>query len=367
LTLIASQICETPIALISFIYKERQWIKSNIGLDSVNTHRDLTFCGHAINEPSDVMIVPDARVDVRFQDNPSVIGKPNIVFYAGVPLKNNDGLPLGTICVLDHKPRELSKQQINSLKALSEQTMKLLELRLNKKELEKALVDLEKKNLALERFAYIAAHDLKSPLNNISGLTDLFIDSYQEVIDEEGIQIVSMIKSSTLKLKELINSLLDYSKSNVINKQEDTIIDVALLEKEIAAIFVFQSSCVISFKSNVKQFVTNKQALEQILINLLTNAIKYNDKDNIEIEIEIVELYDKYQFKVTDNGPGILKEHQEMIFEIFEVFSAVDRFGVKGNGIGLATVKKMVEALGGTITVDSAMGKGTVFTFTLAR
>ena len=103
------------------------------------------------------------------------------------------------------------------------------------------------------------------------------------------------------------------------------------------------------------------------MINLLTNAIKYSDKENIEIEIEILELSDKYQFTVTDNGPGILKEHQEIIFEIFEVLSSVDRFGVKGNGIGLATVKKMVEALGGTISVASEMGNGTTFTFTLAR
>ena len=367
LTLIASQICETPIALITFIDQDRQWFKSHPGLSISETARDYSFCGHAINDSKNVFIVPDARADIRFHDNPIVTGQPNVVFYAGIPLRNEGGLPLGTICVIDHKPRELSKEQIIALKALSEQTMKLLELRFNKNELENALLDLEKKNLALERFAYVAAHDLKSPLDNISGLTDLFIDSYQEVIDTEGIQIVSLIKSSTLKLKELIDSLLDYSKSNVMNKQQDTIIDVESLKKEITAIFVFQASCVISFKSNVNQLVANKQAIEQILINLLTNAIKYSDKENIEIEIEILELSDKYQFTVTDNGPGILKEHQEIIFEIFEVLSSVDRFGVKGNGIGLATVKKMVEALGGTISVASEMGNGTTFTFTLAR
>ena len=136
LTMIASQICETPIAQIVFIEDERQWVKSTIGLGSADTPRDLTFCGHAINDPNNFMIVPDARNDVRFQDNPLVIGQPNIVFYAGVPLKSRQGLPLGTICVIDHKPKILSPIQIKSLKALSEQAMKLLELRLNKQELE---------------------------------------------------------------------------------------------------------------------------------------------------------------------------------------------------------------------------------------
>ncbi len=103
------------------------------------------------------------------------------------------------------------------------------------------------------------------------------------------------------------------------------------------------------------------------MINLVTNAIKYNDKENIQIEIEIIEQNDFYKIVVGDNGPGILKEHQKAIFEIFEVGSKVDRYGVKGNGIGLATVKKIVEDLGGLITIESEMGKGSKFKFTLAR
>ena len=88
LALIASQICETPIAQIVFIDKERQWVKSTVGIDGVIVPRDLTFCGHAINEPSNLMVVPDARTDARFQDNPAVIGQPKVVFYAGVSLVN---------------------------------------------------------------------------------------------------------------------------------------------------------------------------------------------------------------------------------------------------------------------------------------
>jgi signal transduction histidine kinase len=367
LTMIASQICETPIANIVFIDKERQWVKSTIGLDSADTPRDLTFCGHAINDANNVMIVPDARSDIRFQDNPLVIGQPNIVFYAGVSLRTNEGLPLGTICVIDHKPKILSPAQIESLKALSEQVMRLLELRLNKLKLEEALASLEKRNTALERFAYVAAHDLKSPLANIAGLTNLFNDSYGENLGSEGLEIINLIQSSSVKLKDMIDSLLDYSKSNTVEKEKYTKINITLLEKEISDIFAFHKNCNIKFKSDFAFIITNKSGLEQILLNLLTNAIKYNDKDTISIEVEFFEDVDNYKIIVSDNGPGILEENQEIIFEIFEVASKVDRFGLKGNGIGLSTVKNVVEALGGTIKVESEMGKGTTFIFTLAR
>ena len=310
-------------------------------------------------------MVPDARNDIRFHDNPAVIGKPNVVFYAGVPLINKAGTPLGTICVIDTKPKVLTEAQIQSLKVLSEQAMKLLELRLNKLQLEKTLEELQKKNEELERFAYVAAHDLKSPLANISGLSDYFIEAYGEVIDEDGLEIIQLIKSSSKKLKQLIESLLAYSKSNTIEKVTSTEIVIDELNKEFNNLFAFNTNCTIQFTSELSKIYTNKTALDQILINLIGNAIKYNDKENIEINIQISKIERFYEVIVSDNGPGILKEDQSAIFKPFTVVAAVDRFGNKGNGIGLATVKKMVETLGGTISVSSRARQGAVFTFTL--
>ncbi|MFV8269377.1 sensor histidine kinase [Flavobacterium sp. GT2N3] len=367
LTLIASQICGTPIALITFVDEERQWFKSHTGFDVSETPRDYSFCAHAINDPENIFIIPDARNDVRFHDNPIVAGQENVIFYAGVPLTNEEGMPLGTICVIDHKPKVLTPDQIRSLKALSVQTMKLLELRLKKLQLEKTLEALEKKNQELERFAYIAAHDLKSPLANISGLSDVFIDNYNEIIDEDGKEIIHLIKTSSSKLREMIDSLLAYSKSNILEKENNSEVSISVLEKELSNLFIFKNNCSIKFKSNVSFLFINKTAIEQILINLVTNAIKYNDKENIEIEIEVIEESDCYKIAVSDNGPGISKEFHNVIFDIFEVVSTVDRYGVKGNGIGLATVKKIVEAFDGTINVESEMGKGSKFMFTLSR
>src|SRR3954469_4554486 len=109
LTSIAAEICGTPISLVTFVDEERQWFKSRFGLDTHETHRDYAFCAHAINMPNDIFIVPDSREDVRFFDNPIVTGDPHVIFYAGVPLITEKGMPLGTLCVIDQMPRELTQ------------------------------------------------------------------------------------------------------------------------------------------------------------------------------------------------------------------------------------------------------------------
>lgn len=123
ITLLASQICQTPIAYMSLVDEKRQWFKSKVGLEANEIPREHSFCAHAMLEPQSLLIVPNAQVDSRFADNPAVVGELNVRFYAGAPLVTPEGHALGSLCVVDKAPRQLSESQLSALQALSRQVM----------------------------------------------------------------------------------------------------------------------------------------------------------------------------------------------------------------------------------------------------
>ncbi len=149
LTRLAAYICKTPIALITLLGSDRQWFKSRVEVTPAESSRDVSFCAHAILQPGP-FVVPDALDDERFRTNPFVTSEPNIRFYAGSPLTTDEGFKLGTLCVIDRTPRELSQGQIAALRTLSQQVMTLLEMRGKISTLTRSLEESQKKCKELE-------------------------------------------------------------------------------------------------------------------------------------------------------------------------------------------------------------------------
>jgi len=208
LTALAAEICGTPIALVTLLGEQHQWFKSHHGTELEQTPRSIAFCSHAILEQDGILVVPDAREDPRFSENPLVTGDTNIVFYAGVSLVNEAGCALGTLCVIGHEQRQLSDRQLSALKTLSKQALMLMELRRKTTLLEHQNLMLERNNAALQEFARRTVHDLKNPLTSIILNSQALVIRLRNKIDERTLRLAEMNVSSGKELNELINHLL---------------------------------------------------------------------------------------------------------------------------------------------------------------
>lgn len=367
ITRTASEICQTPISLITLIDADRQWFKSKVGIDHTGSSRDQAFCAHAINAPDEILNIKDSRLDQRFFDNPFVTGDPNAVFYAGVPLVNADGFALGTLCVIDQVPRELDTSQLNLLRALSNQVVKLFELRKANQRLAAHEQEMQERNKDLEQFGYMISHDIKSPLRNIISLTTILQKSLAGKADAYETEVIDHLVNTSLRLKSLIDGIIAYYLDVNIDVQNKQHIQLDALFTELITLLDPRQECVITHHAEINTVVANEVALKQILINLITNGIKYNDKEVVKIDIHIIDKPDQYEWIVRDNGSGIEKEHFNEIFKSFKTLGRKDRFNNSGTGIGLSTVKKLVEKTGGTIRVESEPGIGCTFTFTIKK
>jgi len=368
ITALMAQVCCVPISLVGLIDRDRNWLKSHHGIPVGESPRVISFCGHAIVSGEEIFVVEDAREDPRFADNP-LVTELGAIGYAGVPLIDADGYALGTLCVFDYRPLTLDGSCREALRNMARQVIYLLERHLNERRLEQAARELAARNEELRCFAGTVSHDIRSPVTNIVELARLIEHEAGERLDAESREDLRDLKESSISLRSYLDGLLAHYTADELVRNEPETFALDELFHALDPLFGQDSGVTIEYPEPVGiEIGTRQAALQQILLNLVANAIKHGSGDDTRIRIGFEEEEDRYRFHVADNGPGIEAERHESIFGLFNSGEGEGTGGTGGSGgtgIGLATVRKLLDRLGGTIELDSAPGRGCTFTFTL--
>ncbi|MFD2907488.1 ATP-binding protein [Flavobacterium ardleyense] len=362
ITFLASKICNTPISTITLLDEKRQWFKSKIGFEHSETPLNRSFCALSISKCKKVLVVPNVMEDSEFSEIGKLNGLEKDGFYAAVTLFNDDEIPLGTLCVIDYESKNLDEDQIKALEILGKQVEELFRIRIKNIQLNKNYENLKDKYTELKQFSNTISHDIQTPINNIISLISLLNED--KANQKATSEYLDLLVTSSYQLKNYINNLLTYYQSEalVVNKNEFLLSDVVseieqivTTDKQVQFVYDFDKSSI---------HTTDKMALSQILLNLISNGIKYNAQTNPIITINFSTLNAKSIIKITDNGIGIEEKDFDAIFENNITLAKKDRYGNFGTGLGLSIVSNLAKKINYKITIDSKIGVGTTFTLT---
>lgn len=363
---LASIICQTPIALITLIDKDRQWFKARVGVEDIEAPRDYAFCSHAILQNT-LMQVPNALQDDRFFDNPYVSNGMSVRFYAGMPLTTSEGYNLGTLCVIDKAPRQLTEEQQFALQVLAKQVTEKIEIRLKNKKLDFQKELLQKQLDFQKRVFSLIAHDVRSPLISMHGITHLFTD---ELISFEE------AKSSALKIQKdiqnvlhILDHILAWGKlqqsSNGINPRVETF----NIKEYLLPIFEFKTQKAeqkgvkfsYSIQNNLQNIQSDPFLLGSIIRNLINNAIKFTPAGG-EVFCEVSQENQNLKIVVKDTGIGMSEEIQQSFWTGAGIVSRKGTHNEQGSGTALQLLRTFIYLLGGKIYLESKENEGTTFT-----
>lgn len=258
----------------------------------------------------------------------------------------------------------------NVFKETNERTKKILhksqqltlELKIREKKLEEQSALLKKSNDELDNFAYIASHDLKSPLRAIDNLCQWVIEDCINIIPKESREHLRKMQQRVKRMDNLLSDLLNYSRVGRVATQIKPV-NLNCFISDLVAMLDKPESFTIHFDRNLPILTTAEAPLKQVFLNLLTNAVNYRKKDNGNVWVRYKELHSGYiEFSVIDDGPGIDEKFHERIFKMFQSLNRRD--AIESSGMGLAIIKKVVESQNGEIRVISQPGQGATFIFT---
>jgi len=358
---LAGQICEVPIAAITFLDGERQWFKAVTGIPIEEAPVADSFCTYTVAADDGYFEVEDATKDQRFADKPHVVDGPKIQAYSGASLRSANGTPVGTICVYDMKPRSFTEQQSEALQTLSKQVMAQLRLKLQVKHLELQKRQLEALNSQLDQFAYIIGHDLQAPIRHQTSFAEVIMEDHQSELSENVKNLLNEIIKAGGRSQEIITDINEYLHTVSRANASPELAEVMHVLEEALVVSKARELCEVTILSEIKKdtFVA-KIPMRHVLLNLINNAIKYSDKDKCHLTLRIREDKSTIYVDVGDDGPGIRDSDQERIFQLFK--RGADISGQPGRGIGLAIAAKLLQVHNGSIVVKSKPGEGSVFT-----
>ncbi|MGF6272716.1 signal transduction histidine kinase/ActR/RegA family two-component response regulator [Massilia sp. UYP11] len=363
---LVSQLLAAPIVAVNLIARDRQWFKSEIGLGRREMPLDDSICRFALLE-EEQMIVPDMREDPRFRDNPLVTKDAGLRFYAGALLKTRDGVALGTLCVLDDKPRPqgLSEQEQFVLATLAHQVMSQIELRKAMAEQENLIAALREADQRKDEFLAMLAHELRNPLAPIvSAATMLSNFHLDPVMVQRASEIVARQAGH---MTSLINDLLDVSRVTrgkvELELRELDFKDVVAdaIEQVRPLIEKHQHRLTLDLPPARAIVVGDRKRLVQIMTNMLSNAAKYTLEGG-HIAVRLTTDGGALAVDIRDDGIGMSPELISSAFDLFaQGARGLDR-SQGGLGIGLALVRSLLRLHGGAVSASSdGPGKGSAF------
>ena len=357
---------DVPMAMVSLVDETRQWFKAREGLDVTETKREISFCTHAILQDA-VMVVPDATQDPRFADNPLVTGAPFIRFYAGAPITTRGGYNLGTVCVLDNRPRAFDETDRRTLADLAAMVVDELELRHLNRE---AVATAEAERNLRERhdsFLSTVAHELRAPLTSIHGMLSLIEGGRAGTLPDTAARYVAIAHRNARTLNDLIDDLLDVQKL----EQGKLAFDFAplrldtLVARTLEDLAGYAAANDIALHQEESAAVTvdaDATRLQQALTNLVSNAVKVSPRGATVRTgaVPVAEAAPWVRLYVRDEGPGVPPAYRARLFEKFTQ-GPVANSQTKGTGLGLTIAKTIAEAHGGAIGFDTEDGAGSTF------